>query len=360
MGSEGTLEVVARELGRAFATLQDLAESPAFAELLGELGIDQPPELSSDSSFMGKLDAAARSAAALEPLLDHLILAIEAGKVNQAVAAGLQVLGGCAAFVKALDVVGDDLPRATMGLPNASDLAALAPTFTGRVIEDVLATYLDLAHPLGERLLRLLGVIERTVIIGEDQAVIARRRLFFERVPQLLSDPLGVLRLAYHWGEPSFDARLLLRNLAELLETVGPLTGGLGNDDSQLTGGQDDIPDLPPSLELFSLNLGKSTDSTPGLQAELFVDVGDDQQVQLAQISDSWRFVLELGGSYRIGWIAKLLPPVAVSIKPPTGSFAGHLGIQFVGQAPAANEWVELFSIAAGSKIDAKIVRRAA
>ena len=64
-GNEGTLAVVTKELVQAFTLLQEVMQPDAFADLLRDLGIDDPPNLTTDTTFSGKLSTVVDAAAEL-------------------------------------------------------------------------------------------------------------------------------------------------------------------------------------------------------------------------------------------------------------------------------------------------------
>jgi len=274
----GTLELVLQEVGGALATLQSVLQSDQFAGLLSNLGIDHPPDLSGDTMFTAKLAAAVDSAGTVGDNLETLAVAADEGSLSDVATAGGILLGSFGEVMGALDDVATDLARAASGFP---DVVALSSTFSERVVEEVLTNYLEAAHPLTERVLRLLGIIERTAIPiveqGEDSFII-RRRLFFSRLPTLFTDPVSVINMPYHWGTDQFDETPLIQNTEDLLDELGQEVLGTDNQGVILTGGLDDDASSPPQLDVLSAVVTKSSDSPPGLELDLGTDIGTDQQ----------------------------------------------------------------------------------
>jgi uncharacterized protein DUF6603 len=355
----GTLQRFIQDLGAAFTALENIDAEGAFSEFLLELGIDDPPDLTSDPTFAGELNDVAQQASNLLDAIDALSVAID-GSASDIVTAAGDLLTACGGLELSLAAVGADLPRVSAGTPAAAQIAALAPNFEARAVEEMVARQLAVAHPLAERILRLFGVVETSLLTipgpGDDDpdVPVVRRRVFLDRLPQLLTDPIGLLGQTYNWGQPNLLDRLLLQNVSDLFEVLGPLTQDLGNEDNVLTEGLDADPTQPPTLDFFNIAFSRTSDPIPGIQAALFIDVGDDQKIQLAQIGDNFQLLLDLGGSYREGLVAKLLPPTQLQFVPPSGSFSGHLGIQFAGQSPDPNTRLTLFSITSGCRIDAQ------
>src|SRR5512132_3725559 len=105
-GETGTLERIAQELANALSSLEEIAQPANLLLLLNELGIDSPPDLSSDLQLTQGLNEVVTRAGELTSLIDQLLLAREEGDTLQIVAAGAALLEKCNAVRGALDTVG--------------------------------------------------------------------------------------------------------------------------------------------------------------------------------------------------------------------------------------------------------------
>ena len=342
----GTLERVAAALADALAGLSELAQPANLAVLLNELGVDRPPDLRGDAQLAQRLSDVVARATELTPRVEGLILAAEEGGAGAIVTAGSAVLAQCAAVGAALDAVGVRLQSSLATVPGGPQLAAeLAQRVTG----DLIARYLDAQHPLLRRVLTLATIVEWDVVTPESEtaAGVVRRRLHPERLPALLSDPLQLLASGYGWGRDGFDAGRLLQRIGELFEPL----------DAIAAFGDEDGPPVPPVVDFGAFTLAPAATTPPGLAGTLFVDVADNAALTLAQRSDRWRVVLSLGGGFREGLTARLVPPAGLEITPPPGgAVAGRMAFEVVGRAAYPDRPIVLLGIAGASRIEATSV----
>src|SRR6266516_2114263 len=158
----GTLEVLAEELGSAFAALQDVLRVDSLATLFPELGLDDPPEVGGDPQFLQKLTAAADQCSALQAALEDLAEKAETGDVAGRLEAVAHVIEAIVKLTVDLDAVATDLKRATAGAANAATIAAFAEELAGRLLERAVVRYLETVHPVLERILTVLTLVEVT------------------------------------------------------------------------------------------------------------------------------------------------------------------------------------------------------
>ena len=104
-----------------------------------------------------------------------------------------------------------------------------------------------------------------------------RRRLHPERLPKLLSDPLGLIEAGYGWGRNDFNATRFLQRVSELFEPLDPIAAF----------GDEDGPPVPPVVDFATFTLASAPTTPPGLAGELFAEVAQDAVLTLAQIKAS-------------------------------------------------------------------------
>lgn len=203
------ISCVALESGRLLAPLRaGLQSEVAFRRLLERFGWDVQIEPATM--------AAIRSAFAVVDLLDtakELAEQIEDDSPDALVLAGelLDVLLAAMEGIRALK------DRPADGLPFPLDQQEFREQFPSELMDFLLARYLERRRPLLFGVLVLLGVheVERMVPEGAGRVPYSSHRLRWERLGEAVSDPEGLFRDVYGWGDVSarFDHVRLLRSL---------------------------------------------------------------------------------------------------------------------------------------------------
>jgi len=363
----GTLAQLANEFGSALAAIAEALDVERFSDLLIELGLDNPPGLGGDNQFVQKLNDASAQCGVLETAVADLAEQTQSENLTGILNAITKIIEAIAKLIVDLEAVATDLKRATSGSPDAANIASFAGLMVERLIEAAVVRYLEDTHPVIERLLALLTIIEVTplppilqppvadadvaLIVGDnDPAVpLARRRLHLDRFAQLFQDPLALLRATYQWGDPSFDGKRLFRSVSDFFEgaEVFSLTDELGEE-------------AEGELSFLSLSFGPTKDpiaSPPGIDGRLYVDVPESAELVLAQIGMDWRLVLKLTGKFGEDLGIRLLPPTKLEFEPPAGILQGGVSLAFLGQSPDPNAALLLFGEPDGSRLQAKQVK---
>jgi hypothetical protein len=364
----GTLEGLADELGSALAGLQDVLRVDSLATLFLELGLDDPPAVGGDAQFVQKLTAAGDRCSALEAALEELAVQAELDDSGGLLEAVSHVVEAIAGLTADLDAVATDLKRATAGLADAATVAAFAETMAARLLEAAVVRSLETVHPVAERILAVLTLVEVTplppplvpppvvgtgdgdpVIADADQTVpLARRRLHLDRLSQLLRDPLAFFAAAYDWGAESFDGKKLFVPISQLFDALGHLSV------------IDDAGDAAGVLSFFALSFVPTTDvHPPGIDGVLHVDVPASTDLVIARPGEGWRFSLGTAGALGAGLEMRLLPPARLAILPPEGTLEGQVRLGFVGESPDPQKPFVIFGQAGGSRLEARRVEAA-
>jgi hypothetical protein len=360
----GTLEVLAEEVGSAFAALQDVLRVDSLATLFLELGLDDdPPAVGGDSQFVQTLTGAADQCSALEAALQDLAEKTETGDLAGRLEALAHVIEAIVKLTVDLDAVATDLKRATAEAANAATIAAFAEELAGRVLETAMVRHLETVHPVLERILAVLTLVEITPLplppapppvvgTGDGASVIAdaaetvplaRRRLHLDRLGQLLQDPLGFVKTAYDWGDESFDGKKLFVAVSQLFDALGPLSV------------INEAGDAAGILSFFVLSLAPTGDvHPPGMDGLLHVDVTPSAELVIARPSESSRFSLRLTGAFSTGLELRLLPPAELAIVPPEGPLDGDVRLGFVGERPEPQEPFVVLGQTGGSRLQAR------
>ncbi|WP_437899932.1 DUF6603 domain-containing protein [Sorangium sp. So ce124] len=215
------------------------------------------------TSFLGSLALALKEA--LDPLADSLSslgafqallrrLGYGVSSVDDSSMAAIQAAFAIGDLFKAAEALADELEKGTGDdLKLAADLAgALVPIIdavrklattppTGlpypldqsgfwqdaplALVDDLLLGYLERKQPIAFGAIVFLGIaeVEQVPAAAPGRITYERRRLYWDRLGTLLSDPEAHLRSIYHWNDPAepFAHRRLWNALQRLLWSAG-------------------------------------------------------------------------------------------------------------------------------------------
>ena len=347
--SAGTLELAARELANLLAPLERKLSPAEVLTFFAELGLQFPPTLTAQAGLMTALGQGATAAAALPPLVVQLVAAIEAENTAQVISKGAEIIDAVPTVITLLDTVATALNAIGGALPGVSapDMAAFAGTLATRILEHLVLSYFEGYFPLSLEWLRLGGIAEYTdvpAVLGDPtKPAHVTKRLRFDRLGPLLSDPVGALKGQFGWGDPGFDGQELLRRLHDLLFTFSipaalepiPASGGLKR------------------LRVLLLSVAPdTTTSPPGLQATLALDLGSDFGLTLPFLLPGWTLGLKAGGQFDASTGIGFIPPDQIRVIPPGGSVSGTLEATLAaGPVPPATAIV-LVGKAGGTRLE--------
>jgi hypothetical protein len=98
------------------------------------------------------------------------------------------------------------------------------PQFVTRLFDRAVVNVLMSATKRAEGILRVAGVlevVEEPAVPAAFQPAFIRYTIHWDRFGQLLSDPAALLRAAYGWGTPAFDARVIFDSIMHLSFALG-------------------------------------------------------------------------------------------------------------------------------------------
>jgi hypothetical protein len=345
----GTLERIAQEVGLALAPLEVLLAPSSLPTLLVELGLDTALDVGGDAAFVQKLNVAAQKAGEIAPQLNVIAAAADGGDDSQLIAAVAQLLTIVGELALTLDDLATDFKRAAAGGLDPAALEAFVLAMVDRIFENVLVRYLESNHAVLWQCLSLLTIVEYAsfdIQNGADIVTVLRRRLHFDRVGPLFSRPLDLLEASYGWGTEQFDGKALFSQVSDTLEAL-----------QLLDQYQEASEDGTPVFDLFGVSFGPTkTAHPPGLEAQLFVDLGDDTDLTLAQITDNVRVALQLSAGLTAGLVFRVLPPATFEADA-DASAAGSVSLGVIGANPDGQSPFVLFGETAGSHLQATTVQ---
>ncbi|NLD67656.1 MAG: hypothetical protein GX644_02460 [Limnobacter sp.] len=345
-----SLERLALELAHAIQPLQDLLEPGFFVRLGAEL----PHEASDDAGLLGALADARSAASAMAPDAQALADALAADDSLAVVGAGAALIGRIRGLAASLAAVGEALEQAASALDpeTQSRLAEVGERMAARCFEAMLVEYLGTHWPSLAIAMDVLGLLDRPPPEHERLEIYPARteqtslRLHAGRLPRLLGDPLAHLREVYGWGDPDFDARVLLEKTQSLLVSLG-VPASIDDAGSE------------PVLEAFAFAaLADRSTTPPGMRFELALP-GDVELQQAIPVAAPWRATLATSAQFAAGAAIRLQSPFAIDVQPGSGDFALQIGATLEA-ASEGGEPLVLFGVAGASSLQARRLRTGA
>jgi hypothetical protein len=352
----GSLEQLALGLGRMLAPLESRLESGAVLELLSELGLSLPPQLTAQQGFLSAIENVGASAGQLPQVIAKLSAAIEAEDAASAILAGEQMIEIATHLVQSLPSIAQGL-QAAAGSLQGVDQAALdkfAKELPERLLDYVIIAYLESFHPVASETLELLGIIERASLPGvagdQTQPPFTRRALALDRLGKLLTSPLELAQTIYGWGDQTFTGAELLLRLQGLLSAAGMAASF-----------EPATATTPPHLSFLLLTVQTDTgESPPGLKATLSIPLQDGVALKVPLFMPGWSALIETHGELDAGVSVELAPPSSVAVKPPSGTANGSISFGFLGEPAIAGGSMILFGQSDGSHVQADSIKVAA
>ncbi|MBV9493729.1 MAG: hypothetical protein JOZ54_05755 [Acidobacteria bacterium] len=339
-GQAGTLEVLARGVGRALMPLGELLDSANVVPFFADLGVQFPDTLlASNPQLASALETARTAAAGLPAVIDDLTAAINAADETQTIAKGVELLGRVTALVAAIGVAGQRLDAATgTGVGDLHDFATRLP---GAILEYLVIRLGEDAAPTITSILVLLGLIDRMTVAGTDAAHPEHvvRKLRFDRFGEFFRSPMDYFQHVTGWG--TADLTPLFARIDDFLDhvltpstlTLSPLRLETG------------------TFELEQMTSGGATGI--GFTIHVPVDSGLDLRFPLCP-GNALHLLTE--AHFDGGVTGTVLPPVDVTVSA-SAQLEGRLLIGYSNEpAPPATARI-LFGEVGGSRLEVASVR---
>ncbi len=343
-GKAGTLETLARQIGLALQPLQAQLTPANIIPFLSQLGLTFPVQLTTQAGFMGAVNAGATAAGALPNLLNQLAADISADNEAGILQDGIQLIQQIGNVVSALEQIGTQLGNVAGSLPgmNAGEVVTFAQNLSSNLLSYSLIAYVESVQPGVVGIANLLGPVDRSTnpgVLGDaTHPPFIQRRLQLSRLGDLLTDPVGLLKALYGWGDPGFDGTSLVPRLNTSLNLLGIpshlISPGPGNA-------------LDSSLVSVQLN---SATNPPGLSAVLEYAIPSGFDVTLP-LSTSWSVRLQAQGTFAAGLGLTFVPPSNVNLRPPTGTLDGLLQMDLVTKGSDSDHPIILLGQTGGSRL---------
>src|SRR5215216_3552222 len=198
-----TIELLAREIGRALSVLEDrLAPDQALA-FFASLGVRFPPELLDQTAFTEAASLCVSSASTIPPIIADLFAAIDEGDDAQTLIQSARLIEQIGTVIGALEEVARQVRLVSASLPGMTPevVNAFADALRARVLDVLLVEYLEtrLANPAD--LLALFGIIERSTEPGDPadptKPAFVSKRLRLSRIVDAVRSPVDLIESRY-------------------------------------------------------------------------------------------------------------------------------------------------------------------
>jgi hypothetical protein len=315
----GTIELLARELALALATLERRLDAGGADALFDAIGLRLPSGLTAEAPLANALSTGAAAAAALPPLIAQLTAAIDAEDPAQIVATGRALREKISEVIEAIPAISTGLSDAAAGFPDLTpaeraEIVAFGQELPRRLADLVVVEYIEARSAAGvSPTLALLGIIDNEVDPGQDDNPLrppfVRRALHLERVPQLFRDPAGLMRDAYGWGDATFDGLELLQNMQRFIEDFLEMPADLLAP-----------PGFPAILEayLFAVRVNPAT-SPPGVVVDFRFPATQDFTRTYPLVAP-WALKVTANARFAPDVEVTITPPLDASLRPRLGT----------------------------------------
>ncbi len=363
----GTIQQLAGELAQVFDPLARRLENDSVDSLLPWLGLRQPGAVAVPADLANALETGAAAAASLPELIGALADAIQSDDSAAIASSSAALLQHLATVIQAARDVAAGLENLSTGPgltpAQQAELSAFAGVFVERLLNRLLVEFFETAYPQFAVLLLLTGAIEIEEVEGGPSGSLngayTRKTFHFDRAAKLLTDPTGLLREVYGWGDPGFDGLALFKQLQMLLDRKFEIPAELLQP-----------PGLPAMLEAFGFNAEVNDSvSPPGLDVSLRVPSELDNSDTID--AGDWQVKFDAHTSFAADLIATLRPLFDLELHLDGGTVDARLGATFersrtaapfvvLGEAgksrlelrsPSASAGINLHFDAAGSRV---------
>ncbi len=344
----GTLELIAQQIGLVLAPLEAQLKPDTIIPFLAELGLQFPPALLGQSTFMAAVNAGSTAAGALPTQLSQLATDLTNGDDAAVVQDGVALVGQFRTIITSLQAIGTELSHAAGALTgmNSGDVTAFAGTLADNLLSYLVISYVETIEPGYVGLANLLGIVNYVIdpgVTGDPtHPPFVRKELALSNVQTLLTNPVGSLRTLYAWGDPAFDGTQMMPRLGTSLGLMGfPTTVKVPPGNSLTT-------------PLMTVTANPAT-TPPGLLWNFFYGIPEAYNLTIP-ISDRFSLQLVVTGNFGANLQLTIVPPDTMTIALPTATLDGLLQFLLTGTGTDATHPMVILGDADGSRIDAKSI----
>ncbi|WP_148042784.1 DUF6603 domain-containing protein [Pedobacter jejuensis] len=347
MAAAGTIESITLALAKALKPLPALLNPDLFTKL----GVPLPQSIENNAGINTKL--AEVKTLALD--LPALIAALEASSHNEnipnIIADGAKLIKKITDIILKIKELGIALNTAILGLPASiqADLKTLADKLPIRILEYCLVGYLGEHLPLLTRSLNLIGTIDKEITLPPGMVLntplpgFVPRRIYLNRLLQILSNPQAYLQETYKLGLASLTGKEIFERTRAFLISLG-----IPAEIAQIGSGP-----LILESDYFKAELDTSI-NPPGIKFEAKVS-GNNTFEKSYSISDLWKAKIQNTRSFNAGLKGKLQYPLILTLQPASGSALMDTSLSLIAKK-SNNEAFMLLGLTKGTRLEAKSI----
>ena len=218
-----TIDSLGLELVSIFTPLKARVDEGEFLFLLAELGVQFPDSLRNNVPFSNAMSALGGNLTAMPVLVKDLITAAEAENWNLVGEKSVQLAEKIALSVEAFITVKEALegfPMGGLSVGESQNLGDFIANLVRNLLDYLIVIYIEQKSMELAAALEFFGVIDRsTQNAGSTNPVFPeyiRRRVNFNNIPDLFSDPGKLAANLYDWGKPNFTGAKMIEKLHKL------------------------------------------------------------------------------------------------------------------------------------------------
>jgi hypothetical protein len=316
MSAPGPLETLARIVGDALSPLATRLQGDQVEGTIEQLGLRLPAGALTSGALPQALQASAAACAQLPASVAALIAATQGNDDNALIGAAAQlaqqIIQAGAAFTQ-LGTAINNVVQAAGGLTAAqkAKLGADAQAIPERLLHLALISWLEDRLPAVKGGLELVGLFDDSAMPGDpadpSQPPFHLKRVRFDRIGSLFSDPAQHLKDLYGFGQPTFDGLELFRRIKRLVDRPDA-------EAILIT-----APGQPAALEAFIFRLAVEPGAMPGLRARLRVPAERNVSASVA-IGGPWSATVDSTARFAGSVELLLNPQTGLRIEPPTAA----------------------------------------
>jgi len=343
----GVLETLARVVGDALSPLADRLQGAQAEQVLDQLGLRLPSAALGAGSIPQRLRESAQAAAQLPPAVTDLVNAVtggdEGGMVSAALQLALRIKAAGEAFAQ-LGTTIDGAIQAAAGLTPAQKarLGTALEALPERLLHVTLISWLEDRQPSVKGGLDLAGLLDDEPIAGSptDASLPPHRlkRIRFDRLTPLLTEPAEHLSNLYGFGRADFDGVELFRRIKSMVDT------------RDFEGVLIQAPGQPAVLEVFLFRLAVVPGAIPALSLRLRVPAQKNLDVTLP-IAGPWSASVTSSARFEGGIELLLHPTNGIRIQPPTAAASIDTAFGLKAEAADGSPMI-LIGQAGGSRLE--------
>jgi hypothetical protein len=318
--SSSIVNGVVAELTRALLPLSRLDSADRVDAMLLDLGWDLPGV----DSLSANVDQLAAGVDTARELID----AFERGTPTEQLVAVVEMIAAITEIVTSLDELLGEIESVVAG--DVIDDSGIRELFVRRLIDYLVSCHLERNRPGLDAVVHVLGIAERSpqpAVPETYQPEFVLRRIWWDRLPLLLSDPMALSEVALGWGS-GFDAPPFVERIGDLVRSIR-LPGGIYPQDPELAAALERTEVEPQELRVPLQHGGLWPDAyfEAGVGVSPLLP-GSPNGVGLAFVPyffGDWQGSFELGGGWRLeitggvdaglGPALLLHPPIEVELR---------------------------------------------